>query len=307
MTSTFDSLDSLFKFDGIISFNIFYFGEKYFDEVCLNLKKKFIVLHKESVSAPFEEINAPKVYADNNEKSLAHKITVYSQSQKKILIKSKIAEKKQIIINGCPRSDYAFRLRKIKPKKNIILYYLIESNRGKNPLSYHANVSWKKLYDQTLDYVIKYAKNNPKINLILKGKIGTHKKSHFNSIPLPENCFFVEGGSGEAYLKDSTVVIAFNSSVVYETIASNRNLIIPNFNYENKDKKLKNRLLQVANKKYFSNSKDEFNKKLNSYLGTNYKNKKLSNIDKKTLNYYLGNVDGTSGKKMNKFLNKIFI
>ena len=123
LTSTFKIVNSFFKFDGIISFNLFYFGEKYFDEVCDNLKKKFLVLHKESVSAPFEETNAPKVYRDNNEKSLAYKITVYSQSQKKIMIKSKIATKKQIIINGCPRSDYAFRLRKIKPKKyNSLLF-----------------------------------------------------------------------------------------------------------------------------------------------------------------------------------------
>ena len=159
-------------------------------------------MHKESVSAPFEETNAPKVYRDNNEKSLAYKITVYSQSQKKIMIKSKIATKKQIIINGCPSSDYAFRLRKIKTKKNIILYYLIESNRGKNTLSYHANVSWKKLYDQTLDYIISYATNNPEIKLILKGKIGEHTKSDFSS--LSTNC--IEGGLVKLF-KDSTVVI----------------------------------------------------------------------------------------------------
>ncbi len=283
---------------------MFYFGEKYFDEVCLNLNKKFVVLHKESVSTPFEENNAPKVYGDNNEKSLAHLISVYSKSQKKILIKSKIANKKQVIINGCPRSDYSFRLRKIKPKKNIILYYIIESNRAKNPLSYYANISWKKLYNQTLDYLIQFVKNNSNTKLILKGKVGVHKKSDFDSMNLPKNCTFIDGGSGEKFLKDSTVIIAFNSSVVYETIASNRNLIVPNFNQENK--KLKKRLLKVANQKYFANSQNDFNRKLNFYLKSSYKNQKLSNIDKTTLDYYLGNVDGTSGKRMNKFLNQIF-
>ena len=44
---------------------------------------------------------------------------------KNILLKSKIAKKKQIVVNGCPRSDYSL-LRKIKPKNNIIVYYLIE-------------------------------------------------------------------------------------------------------------------------------------------------------------------------------------
>jgi hypothetical protein len=107
---------------------LFYYRVKYFDKVCLHLNKKFVVLHKESVLALFEEYNAPKVYENNNTKSLPHLISVYSKSPKKNLIKSKIANKKQVIINGCPRSDYFFRLRKIKPKKNIILYYIIETN-----------------------------------------------------------------------------------------------------------------------------------------------------------------------------------
>ena len=305
LTSTFKYVDQFFKFEGIISFNLFYFGEKYFDEVCVNLKKKFVVLHKESVVTSFEEKNAPKVYGNNNEKSLAHKISVYSKSQKKILIKSKIASENQITINGCPRSDYAFKLRKIKPKKDIILYYLIEYNRSKNPLAHQSNINWKKIYNQTLEFLIQFAKKNPNIRLILKGKIGVHKKKHFDSISFPKNCMFFEGGSGEKFLIDSTVIVGFNSSVVYETIASNRNLIIPNFNLENRSK-YKDHLLNISDKKYFANSKKEFNKKLNFYLTSNYVKKSLSKKDKEILNYYFGNFDGTSSKKMYKFLNKIF-
>ena len=107
--------------------------------------------------------------------------------------------------------------------------------------------------------------------MILKGKVGVHKKSDFDSMNLPKNCTFIDGGSGEKFLKDSTVIIAFNSSVVYETIASNRNLIVPNFNKENK--KLKKRLLKVANQKYFANSQNDFNRKLNFYLKSSYKPK----------------------------------
>jgi hypothetical protein len=105
-------------------------------------------------------------------------------------------------------------------------------------------------------------------------------------------------------LKDSTVIIDFNSSVVYETIPTNRNLIVPNFNKENK--RLKKRLLKVANQKYFANSQNDFYRKLNFYLKSSYKNQKLSNVDITTLDYYLGNIDRTSGKRMNKFLNQVF-
>jgi hypothetical protein len=60
-----------------------------------------------------------KIYKKYNNKSLAHKITVYSESEKKRLIKSGVAKNFQVKVIGCPRSDYCFDLRNIKPKKNI--------------------------------------------------------------------------------------------------------------------------------------------------------------------------------------------
>ena len=64
LTKIFDSLNNFIKIDGFISFNIFYYAEKYFDEVCLNLNKKFIILHKESTFTPIEE-KAHRKYMKN--------------------------------------------------------------------------------------------------------------------------------------------------------------------------------------------------------------------------------------------------
>ena len=61
---------------------------------------------------------------------------------------------------------------------------------------------------------------------------------------------------------------------------------------------------EIKNKKHFASSKLQFNNKLNFYLNSKYKNKKLSNTDEKTLKYYLGNVDGKSGERMGQFLIK---
>ena len=129
LTKIFSCLDKFINFNSFISFNIFYYAEKYLDEVCINLNKKFIVLHKESTFTPLEEKDATSVYRKNNDKSFANKISVYSKIQKDILVKSKVANKKQIIVNGCPRSDYSFKLRKSKPQNNFIVYYLIEKKR----------------------------------------------------------------------------------------------------------------------------------------------------------------------------------
>lgn len=119
---------------------------------------------------------------------------------------------------------------------------------------------------------------------------------------LNKNCFFIEGGTGEKFLKNAKVVIAFNSTIVFEAIASHRNLIIPNFNNENINKK--NDMHQIKNKKHYINSKKQLFKKLNYYLSNSHKIRKLENNDKHTLNYYLGNTDGKSGERMRKFLFK---
>jgi len=227
---------------------------------------------------------------------------VYTESQKKILIKSKIAHKNQVIVNGTPRSDYAFRLRKIAPKEKIIVFYLIEYDLSSSGLLGRKTKNWYKLYNQTLRYLFEFAKNNPDIQIILKGKTGVHNKEQPNLKTLPRNCRFIDGGSGHFLLKNASVVIAFNSATVFEAIASNRNLIIPNFNNENKI--YKNILFKIENKKYFANSKIQFNQRIKLYLDLKYKNKKLSTPDIKALKYYLGNIDATAGAKLRKFLEK---
>jgi len=304
LTKCFGVINFFLKLNGIISFNLFYYNEKYFEEVCKNLNIKFIILHKESVFTPYDEKNMSKIYKNYNEKSLSYKISVYSQNQKKILIQSKIATRDQVVVNGCPRSDYAFRLRKVKPKNKYIIFYLIEYERGTHK-HYGIKINFNKLLNQTLDCLLDFAKKQPNINIILKGKTGIHKKKQFSSKFFPKNCTFIEGGAGEKLLKDAAIVIAFNSTIVFETIASNRNLIIPNFNSENVKKE--QFVHKIKDKKYYANSKKQFNKKVIFYLNSKYKNEKITNADKKTLKYYLGNPDGKSGERMIKFLKNSII
>jgi hypothetical protein len=301
LTLTFTYVEYFIQFDGFISFNLLYYAEKHFEVVCQNLNKKFIILHKESALTPTEEKIAPEIYNKFNDKSLSYKISVYSESQKKILIKSNIAHKNQIVVVGTPRSDYAFKLRKISPKEKVIIFYLIEYNRS-TAISGPKVKNWNKLYNQTLKYLFEFAKNNPNIQIILKGKTGVHEKEESNLKTLPKNCRFIDGGSGHSLLRNASAVIAFNSTIVFETIASNRNLIIPNFNGENKV--YRNILHKIENKNYFVNSKIQFNRKIKLYLDLDYKKKNLLKPDIKTLKYYLGNINATAGSKLRKFVEK---
>lgn len=300
----FKVLNKFIKLDGLISFNIFYFAEKYLEELSLKLNLKFIVLHKESALSPKEEKYFTIGYKKYNDKSLATKISVYSESQKKVLIKSKIATKNQIVVNGCARSDYAFKLRSLKPEENNIVYFLIEKNRfSTTKFQKKMNITksnWVTLHNQTLNYLIEYAKTHPQIEVILKGKTGVHSQNEFKNQILPKNIKYIYGGTGEKLLKHSKIVIGFNSTIVFEAIASNRNVIIPNFNLENTRKK--GLVHQIYNKKNLTSSKKDFFKKLDLYLKSKYRNKPLAPKDKLTLNYYLGNTDGKSGQRLKNLI-----
>ena len=118
-----------------------------------------------------------------------------------------------------------FLIKKKKPQKELILFYLIEEVHQSHKYFYSKKNSWNKLQNQTLKYLIEFAKDNPNSRIILKGKTGVHKKNDFNLKIFPNNFTFIEGGPGEKYLRDAKVVIAFRSMVVFEAIASNRNLI----------------------------------------------------------------------------------
>ena len=300
----FKILNKFLKLDGLISFNIFYFAEKYLEELSLKLNLKFIVLQKESALSPKEEKYFTKGYKKYNDKSLATKIAVYSDSQKNILIKSKIATKNQIVVCGCARSDFAFKLRSLKPVENNIVYYLIETNRFlTSNFQKKLNISksnWATLHNQTLNYLIEYAKTHPEINVFLKGKTGVHSQNEFKNQILPKNIKYIYGGTGEKLLKQSKIVIGFNSTIIFEAIASNRNVIIPNFNSENTKKK--GLVHQIYNQKNLTSSKKDFFKKLDLYLKSKYKNKPIESKDKLTLNYYLGNTDGKSGQRLRNLI-----
>ena len=176
-------------------------------------------------------------------------------------------------------------------KKNDLKIYFQKKNK----------FNWNNLYSQTLKYLLEYVKNNPKIKLVIKGKTGIHNNFQYEKF-LSDNCIFIDGGTGEKLLKSAKVVVAFNTTVLFEAIAGNRNLIIPNFNNENIKKR--NLVYRIENSEYFVNSKSQFFKKINSYLNLKYKDRKLSNKEKKVLNYYLGNSDGKSGKRLANFLRK---
>ena len=104
-----------------------------------------------------------------------------------------------------------------------------------------------------MNYLHHYVLKNPSVNIIFKGKTGVHSK---NNLPkeLPSNCSFVLEHDAHKLLTSAKVVVCFNSTILFEAIIANREIIIPNFGIDRS--KLKDFIYKTPD--YFADSKEIF-------------------------------------------------
>jgi hypothetical protein len=304
MLNVFKKLNSLIDYKALVSFNIFYFAENDLPQPIQKLGKKYLVIHKESVNSQEESLINFENYKKHNKRFFGDKIAVYCENEKKILIDSNVLSPEQIEVVGCSRSDFSYQMRKIKPIGNQIVYFMIENNRSITEEQAKGKlVDWKDLIMKTQDYLIEYSKKNPNIEIIFKGKKNVHLRSDLPK-NLPKNCRFSFSNSGHKFLENAKVVIAFNSTILFEAILANRNILIPIFGIDvNKLDKL---IYKSPN--FFVDNKDIFFQKIDNFVNNDYYQiKELNEEEKNCVQFYLGNSDGKSGERLRNFFDKNLI
>ena len=129
------------------------------------------------------------------------------------------------------------------------IYYVIESKRGlpnnlieshskvffknlKENKQYNKKFNWNKLNIKTIKILKKFAIDNPKIKIIIKKKIGDKSNNQILR-NLPKNIKVYDKGTGHELLKNSKIVIAWNTTAILEGIAANRFILLTNY-YEKK-------------------------------------------------------------------------
>ena len=159
--------------------------------------------------------------------------------------------------------------------------------------------NWDFINKQYLKIIKDFINKNPNFEIIIKSKVGyiEEQLKPFNKMK-NKNIKIIKGGDSYDIIKKCKYVVAFNSTVLFETIAANRILI-----------SIK---VLVKNKNYFG-----FILETNK-IGFSYKFLNKLNLIKKTnvanRNYYLkkymGNTNGDSSLKaaisINTHLNNYF-
>lgn len=309
------TLKEHYNFHLFIGFNFRYLAEIELHSACSILKISFLILFKESILTEIQRNYLTYEQKMNDVKFNGYKIAVYSNLAKKFLIDSGVVGGKKIDITGCARIQKCFSYKNIIPK-NQILYYAIENNRGLpnkyinvhgnkffRNLKYHTlfnpKFNWKKLHLKTLKILKIFAIKNSDIKIIIKIKTGEdYKLSEYKN--LPRNMIIKKFGAGHEFLRNSKIVIGWNTTSILEGIAANRFVLIPYFYRKSRLFKLSELKLNLKNKNY-GYSENNFSKKLNFFLKKNYESKKNYN-KQSSLKYYLGNHDNKAGFRLNKFI-----
>ena len=307
-----------YKFDAFIGFNFEYFAEIDLHKVCNELKIPFLVLYKESVSSELDIKYRVHFLKKKKYKFEGYKMSLYSNFAKKYLIESNLVHKDKVDVVGCSRLSESFILKNILPKDQI-LYYAIENERGlpnwivklngnkffkdlKGHKNYNPRYNWKILHTKTLEILRKFAHKNPDVSIIIKIKTGqSPNKKEYSK--LPDNVKIQYFGTGHKLLKDSKVVIAWNTTAILEAIAANRFVLLPYFHKKNYNLKKKDELLLNLKTQNYGYTKKNFYEKLEFFIKKKY-DKKFTYNNQYSLKYHLGNADNKAGLRLDKFIRK---
>lgn len=314
-------LKKKFKFNAFIGFNFEYFAEIDLHRACSELKIPFIILYKESVTSELDKNYRVHVLRKKKVKFEGYKMALYSNFAKKYLTDSNFVNKNQVDVVGCPRLIDSFHLKEIKPKDQI-LYYAIENDRGlpnrnvklygnkffkdlKDHKNFNSKYNWNYLHINTIKILKQFALKYPKSSIIIKIKTGEspNTKQYLN---LPKNIKVQYYGTGHKLLKDSKVIIAWNTTAILEAIAANRFILLPYFHKKNYILKKKDEMVLNLKDGNYGYSKNDFYKKLDLFMNKKYNKNNVYN-NQYSLKYHLGNADKKADFRLNKFIRKNII
>ena len=212
------------------------------------------------------------------------KISVYNKFMKNSLIAMNKSNSKKITINGCPRKNDFINKRKYHKKIKNILFLSFHNKKAipknKNTKNLNWNITYKKIIK-----LLNELSNNKNINVIIKRK----QSVRYEPIDqINKNIKIFEEGTATNFINQADIIIGQNSASSIEALINGKILMVPffeknkklkkylfNFNKQivySSEKKIKNDILSLINKKVLFPLKNTKHQKTISYYYGNSKN-----------------------------------
>ena len=307
-----NDLDKKFNLYGIMTCSFYYRQDFPYEFASIKTSVPFYVFFKEYMKADCMVEQTIKRYKKNKFKFIGKKVFCANKNIEKILLESDVCEKSQIVLTGSPRFDNIIK-NKVSPitneKKIVTFFSFFHSSggiilKGSNNFFSDKGDGYYKLFSDVHTSVAELALENRDIQFIIKTKWGgmwfdeiissVYRTSGIDILSQP-NITLLSEGSVHSLIKQSSLVIAFNSTTVLESSLLGRNVIIPLYN-------------EALDKYFYTNL--HFTKYLDSLIVAS-SNKDLKHkimrylfdfqhiqLDDKLIKDYLGFYDNNSSKRI---------
>jgi hypothetical protein len=308
-----------YKINLIINFNFTYKEEIELAKASRERNIKFLTIHKESQASDGKRLINEIVYKNSIRKYFGDCIAVYNEFEKTNILNSGIIKEKFIKVIGSPRVDFSFHIKKEKKnsKKIHLIYFCIQTSvslpiyEGEFRTEGIFNIqkfNWSNLAEETENVLINY-KNKffSDVEMIFKTKTGNDDQVERLKKIDTSNIKVIYNNTGHHLLKKADVIVAFNSTIIFEAIAADIPVIIPYFNLTVEQKKFVFNLSNVEDI-YFMEKFEDLEKILRIIKNNKIKLKKRkikTKNQKDILNKYVGNSDGKSGYRLRNLIKEI--
>lgn len=296
----------LFGLDAFIEFNITYHPEKELAEASKLNEINFITLHKECLMTEESAKLWMSTLKERHLKFHIDAIGVYNKVTKDAILGAGLSDQSRIITTGCSRMDlsHKHRLYRKNPKKSKLVYFMIQNTAGITQKQDRdlSTENFQLLAIKVTKSLIKIAHENPDMDFVFKTKIGfSNMQKDLLPEGIPSNIKMVYEGTGHDLLLDASVVVGFNTTAVFEAIASGCQVVSPELFSEVPDS-LKDFVFYLGDSAYLPRNSNEFQNIVLDLLKKNKFNKNLSKNKKKLLDNFFGNSDGNGGKRTMKLI-----
>ena len=294
---------------GILTANYNYSWQQEIALFCSKEKKiKFVIILKEGINtlgAKGEDnlistIKYFKLYTNN--RFIGDLLFVYNDLIKEALIKSHIKgiSSEKVIVSGIPRMDKYYNLAFTDKKEITFFSFSIEDKTRHLNLNSEDFKKTKILSDKYHLDIIKFAILNKEYKLNIKTKSNKkyineiHKLIRINKLQITPNINITNKGQAYDLIKNSFLIIGFNSTTLQESMAADRKVICCDF----RQTKIKDQFEGYENVVYYFDNYE----KLEQLIKTKNIKNISSNNKKNYLEKTLGSTSGSSSKKILKEL-----
>ena len=238
----------------VLTGNFAYAAEQEFGAVVEASGVPFIAMHKEALKTPGLVDFFTRLYRDRRQPFRGRKIFVYNAIEHAIQIDAGIVPPERIEVCGMPRLDRIHRWRVMAahavaaPGRPMVLFLSFHSKTGMPVIPRKRgaaegrlehlgdgldDLSWRNLSAACHQTVVRLARENPGLEVVIKGKGDLEKWLGPAGASLesdrPDNLKFIVGGDPQELIARASVVCGFTTTALLEAIAAGKPVVVPRF------------------------------------------------------------------------------